>query len=76
MCHSERLALPVCHSERQRRISMMVREMVTDDRGRGTDDRGVVIGGRGDRPVAPTVAAFRILRSLRPGFFGRCAPSE
>ncbi len=56
----------------------MVREMKTDDRGRGTDDRGggtddrgrgtddrgggtvvrrVVIGDRGDRPVAPTVAS-------------------
>ena len=38
----------------------------TDDRGPGTVVRGVVIGGRGDRPVAPpTVAALRILRALR-----------
>ncbi len=33
-------------------------EMETNDRGRGTVIRRVIIGGRGDRPVAPTVAAL------------------
>ena len=50
--------------------------METDDRGRRTVVRCVVIDGRGDRPVAPTVAASQILRALRSRFFGADAPQN